>query len=234
MNLSLAGGVVAIDMEGATGPLTGRSNAGTWTIPAPPPGRFADIQAPLGLTTHYYDAAGNLLGSISVTSEARDVIADLSGQTRIEMIRSHKRSRSGNNEPEILWARDSETPFMTFPKASRAGTEDLECVVAGADNTILEDLLSRETTLAILHNVARCPVKNCRIPAVRIVSVQEWSDAHAGQGFDGAASTWTLKLLPATVGVPAPVWTWGDLTAAHDTWGGVAGLDSWGMVRDEG
>lgn len=236
MILSLTGEipVVVIDPQAYTGALTGHSAASAWAIPETPVGRFADIMAPLGETVWYTSESGVELGRITVTSTVQDVLSDLAGRDSGVIIRDPEIKRTGDNAPDVLWARDSTTPFITFPNVTRAPIENTEFATTDGATATVSKLLDDHAILALRHNTAKCGVTGCRLPAVRIIAIDTWTDTLMGDDDLGEIVSWTLAAFPATVGVPAPVWTWGDITAAHDTWGGVAGLDSWGMVRDEG
>ena len=236
MILSLSGDipVVVIDPQTYTGALTGHSATGTWQIEELPAGRFADIMAPLGQTVWYTNTSGVELGRITVTSTAQDVLSDLAGRDSAVIIRDPGIKRTGDNTPDVLWARDSKVPFITFPNVTRGPIENLEFATIDGATATVSKLLADHTVLALRHNTVQCGVTGCRLPDVRIIAIDTWTDTLMGADDLGEIASWTLTTFPTKVGVPAPVWTWGDLASEFATWGGVKLRPTWGQVRDAG
>lgn len=225
---------VIVDPEGvAGGEIVGHStlSGDEWVAAKDSPGwAFVDWQAPLGEPV-VYRHGGVETPVAFVESFQRDEVSSIDGRLVASIYRSSSRERQVERDIHEFWPKGGSRPLIL-----RGGpNKQSEPITFGADaaaSSMIERLFE-EPFLVVRHNRARCLVKNCSIPAVRLFSLRNGSVRYLGQDYNGEFNEWALEgVEPRPPARPVPAVTWADV-AAVGSWSDVgAAYASWAGVRD--
>ena len=223
---------VIVDPEGvAGGEIVGHStlSGDEWVAAKESPGRaFVDWQAPLGEPVVYRH--GVVESPVAfIESFQRDELASVDGRLVAPIDLANSRERQVERDIHEFWPKGGSRPLILRGGPNRQS----EPITFGADaaaSNVIERLLE-DPFLVVRHNRARCPVKNCSIPAVRLFSPRNGSVRYLGQDYTGEFNEWVLEGVeprPPATPVPAVTWadvaavgSWADVKAAHGSWAGV-------------
>ena len=218
------------EVRGHTGVPRGGSGIGTGEQVV-----LVDVGAPIGAPVTYTlrvggepTATGEVLrpysGGSLLSSLAGDSLADfawLGDDPRQGVRRFHASDVEGSRRP----------PLRLAPVAGD-GSGSLVAVTSGRGTATLRALLTSNTPLLLLHNLARCEIPGCDIPPSELVYIT--ADPNLRYGTVHAAEReWSLSFLLAAdpePGYRAGTSTWDDVDAAGLTWDE---LDAMALTWDE-